>query len=229
MAALLLVTAGSAFGAEVTADRAFPAGHTKAEIILAQATSGSHDHDHDHDHGDAQIYKGYFEDSQIAERTLTDWQGDWQSVYPLLRAGALDPVMAHKAEHGDKSAGDYKAYYEVGYRTDVERITIDGDIVTFYRDGQPIAASYESDGSEILTYEKGNRGVRFIFEKVAGDAAAPRFIQFSDHRIAPAAADHYHLYWGDDRAAVLKELTNWPTYYPAALDAGEIVAEMNAH
>lgn len=77
----------------------------------------------------------------------------------------------------------------------------------------------------MLTYEKGNRGVRFIFEKVAGDEAAPRFIQFSDHRIAAAAADHYHLYWGDDRATVLKELTNWPTYYPAVLDAGEIVAE----
>ena len=49
------------------------------------------------------------------------------------------------------------------------------------------------------------------------------------HRIAPAKADHYHLYWGDDRAAVLEELTNWPTYYPSGLSAGEIVKEMTAH
>lgn len=137
--------------------------------------------------------------------------------------------MAHKAEHGDKTAEEYKAYYEVGYRTDVDRITIQGDTVTFYRDGNALAAQYASDGYEILTYEKGNRGVRFVFEKVAGDTAAPAFIQFSDHKIAPAAADHYHLYWGDDRAALLKELTNWPTYYPASLDADEIVAEMSAH
>ena len=184
---------------------------------------------HAHDHGDEKVSKGYFEDTQIVERTLVDWEGAWQSVYPYLREGALDPVMARKAEHGDKSAEDYKAYYEVGYRTDVDRITIDGDEVTFFRAGAPVAARYASDGYEILTYEKGNRGVRFIFEKVAGDAAAPRFIQFSDHRIAPAAADHFHLYWGDDRAAVLKELTNWPTYYPASMNVDEIVAEMNAH
>ena len=48
-------------------------------------------------------------------------------------------------------------------------------------------------------------------------------------KIAPGAADHYHLYWGDDRAGLLEELTNWPTYYPAALSADAIVAEMIAH
>lgn len=72
------------------------------------------DEAHAHDHGDEQIYKGYFEDSQIAPRTLA---------------------------HGNKSAAEYKTYYEVGYRTDVDRITIDGDTVTFYRDGTPVAAA----------------------------------------------------------------------------------------
>ncbi|MCR6719457.1 MAG: metal-binding protein ZinT [Chitinophagaceae bacterium] len=47
--------------------------------------------------------------------------------------------------------------------------------------------------------------MRFIFKKVEGDADTPQFIQFSDHRIAPAKADHYHLYWGNDRAALLEE------------------------
>ena len=192
---------------------------------------GGDDHAHaqGHSHGDEQIYKGYFEDSQIADRPLSDYAGDWQSVYPYLQDGTLDPVMAHKAESGDKSAEEYKAYYEVGYRTDVERITIEGDTVTFYRDGKPTSARYADDGYEVLTYKKGNRGVRFIFQKSEGDEAAPDYIQFSDHRIAPAKTDHYHLYWGDDRAALLEEVTNWPTYYPSALSAGEIVKEMNAH
>ncbi|WP_246750593.1 ZinT family metal-binding protein [Martelella lutilitoris] len=188
-----------------------------------------HDHAHTHDHGDPQIYKGYFEDSQIADRPLSDWEGDWQSVYPYLQDGTLDPVMAHKAETGSMTAAEYKAYYDTGYKTDVERITIEGDVVTFYRDGEAVEGRYESDGYEVLTYAKGNRGVRFIFEKTGGDAAAPRFIQFSDHRIAPADADHYHLYWGDDRAALLEELTNWPTYYPSSLDSDQIVDEMLAH
>jgi len=58
---------------------------------------------------------------------------------------------------------------------------------------------------------------------------ATQFIQFSDHGIAPNKAGHYHLYWGDDRAALLEEVTNWPTYYPSSMEAKEIVSEMKAH
>lgn len=187
-----------------------------------------HDHAHGHDHDD-KVYRGYFEDSQIADRTLADWEGDWQSVYPLLQDGTLDPVFAHKAESGAMTADEYRAYYDIGYQTDVERITISGDSFTFYAAGAPATARYEADGYEVLTYEKGNRGVRFIFSKVAGDEAAPQFVQFSDHAIAPQDADHFHLYWGNDRAALLEEVTNWPTYYPADLSAGEVVEEMLAH
>ncbi|WP_245453485.1 ZinT family metal-binding protein [Aquibium carbonis] len=195
----------------------------------AHAKDHGHSHDHAHDEAAQQIYKGYFEDDQIKARVLTDWEGDWQSVYPYLQDGTLDPVMAHKAEHGNMSADEYKAYYDVGYKTTVERILIDGDMVTFFEGGKPLAARYASDGHETLTYKKGNRGVRFIFKKTEGDEAAPQYIQFSDHKIAPAAADHYHLYWGNDRAALLEEVTNWPTYYPTSLSADEIVREMIAH
>ncbi|MER9048096.1 zinc metallochaperone AztD [Mesorhizobium sp. M0923] len=184
---------------------------------------------HSHDPAVQQIYKGYFEDGQVKDRALSDWAGEWQSVYPYLQDGTLDPVMAHKAEGGDQSADEYRAYYEIGYRTNVERIKIDGDTVTFFEGGKPLEARYVSDGHEILTYKKGNRGVRFIFKKTEGDAAAPEYIQLSDHKIAPEAADHYHLYWGNDRAALLEEVTNWPTYYPSSLNAKEIVSEMMAH
>lgn len=194
-----------------------------------QAHDGEDQEAHSHDHGDDQIYKGYFEDSQIQDRALSDWEGDWQSVYGYLQDGTLDPVMAHKAEGGEQTAEEYKAYYEIGYKTDVERITIEGDTVIFFKNGKPLKARYASDGRETLTYEKGNRGVRFIFKKVEGDADAPEYFQFSDHRIAPAKADHYHLYFGNDRAALLKEVTNWPTYYPSSLSAKEIVEEMMAH
>ena len=200
--------------------------------IVAVGGSGmvhGDDHGHAHSHGDDQIYRGYFDDHQIADRDLSDWEGDWQSVHTYLEDGTLDPVMAHKAEHGDMSAEEYKAYYQIGYETDVERIVIDGDSVTFFENGKPLTARYASDGHEILTYARGNRGVRFIFEKVEGDEAAPQYIQFSDHRIAPAVADHFHLYWGDDRAALLEEVTNWPTYYSSSLSAESIVREMIAH
>jgi zinc transport system substrate-binding protein len=111
----------------------------------------------------------------------------------------------------------------------VNRIEISGNTVTFFKGATKTAGTYEGDGYEILTYAKGNRGVRFIFKKTSGDQAAPVFIQFSDHIIAPQKAGHYHLYWGQDRAKILEELTNWPTYYPASYDKKQIVDEMLAH
>lgn len=196
----------------------------------AETKDKSSAHSHSHDHGDEKsVYKGYFEDDQIKPRALADWQGDWQSIYTHLQDGKLDEFIAHKAEHGDRTAEEYRAYYETGFKTDVDRIVIDDGSVTFYRDGKPLQARYESDGYEILTYKKGNRGVRFIFKKAGGDDAAPLYIQFSDHKIAPGKADHYHLYWGDDRAKILEELTNWPTYWPAGMSGDEIAHSMMAH
>ncbi|WOI58450.1 metal-binding protein ZinT [Palleronia sp. LCG004] len=191
--------------------------------------SHDHDHDHAHDHGDDDVASGHFDDDQIHPRALSDWEGEWQSVYPLLRDGTLDPVMEHKAAHGDRSVADYTAYYETGYATGTDRIVIAGDEVTFFENGEPVMGRYADDGYEVLTYEAGNRGVRYVFEKVEGDDAAPGYIQFSDHAIAPWDADHYHLYWGDDRAALLEEVTNWPTYYPADLDGEAVAREMMAH
>ncbi|WP_417414448.1 metal-binding protein ZinT [Hoeflea sp.] len=199
-----------------------------ADISAQAASDKSHSHAEKSAKSDA-IYRGYFEDSQIKARTLSDWEGDWQSVYPYLLDGSLDPVLAHKAGESEKTVEEYRAYYQTGYKTDVERIDINGDILTFYRDGNPAQAHYASDGHEILTYKKGNRGVRYIFKKTAGDDGAPMFIQFSDHAIAPNKAGHYHLYFGDDRAALLKEVTNWPTYFPSGMTADEIVEDMLGH
>lgn len=212
-------------------------------IQVAAAHDHSHDHDHEHSHEhshdhenshshehNSDIHKGIFEDEQVQERELSDWEGDWQSVYPYLQDGTLDEVFEHKADTtGKMSADEYKEYYTTGYETDVERIVIDGDTVTFFEDGQERSADYHSDGYEILTYEAGNRGVRFIFETEDTDEGMPRYIQFSDHDIYPTDAHHFHLYWGDDREALLEEVTHWPTYYPSELDADGIVSEMKAH
>lgn len=206
---------------------------------LQAQTTNDHAHDHAEEHGhdhahemteaEKQVYAGYFEDSQVQPRALTDWAGDWQSVYPLLISGALDPVMAHKAEGGEKTAEEYRAYYETGYATDVDRIVIADPLVTFYRGDQSVSGIYEAEAPEILTYEKGNRGVRFIFKQVLGDPEAPDYIQFSDHGVAPQKAWHFHLYSGDDRAGLLANVTNWPTYYPASMSEDEVVEEMIAH
>lgn len=182
-----------------------------------------------HAHADDKVYQGYFDDVAVRARPFSDYEGSWQSVYPLLSDGTLDPVMEAKSKKGDKTAAEYKAYYETGYKTDVSQVIINGEEVQFLRGADVATAKYQEDGYDILTYKKGNRGVRFSFKKISGDDAAPAFIQFSDHRIAPSKADHFHLYWGDDRSQLLKEVTHWPTYYPVSLSATEILEEMLAH
>ncbi|RHW33010.1 metal-binding protein ZinT [Oceanobacillus profundus] len=189
------------------------------------------DHDsHSHHPHDEQIYNGYFEDSQVKDRELSDWEGDWQSVYPYLKDGTLDEVFTYKSEHnGDRTAEEYKQYYAQGYETDVDRIIIEEDTVTFLKSDKELTGEYAYDGYEILTYEAGNRGVRYIFKLAEDSDELPQFIQFSDHNIYPTDAGHYHLYWGNDREALLDEVENWPTYYPKDMDGASIVHEMIAH
>nr|WP_318540482.1 metal-binding protein ZinT [Terribacillus saccharophilus] len=187
------------------------------------------DDHHGHDEESRNINAGIFEDEQVENRELSDWEGDWQSVYPYLLDGDLDEVFEHKAEEGDMTAEEYKEYYTTGYETDVERIIIDNGNVTFFQDGQELQGNYENDGYEILNYEAGNRGVRFVYKLVDGDADMPQYIQFSDHLISPTDSHHYHLYWGDNREELLEEVTHWPTYYPSNLDADGIVRDQLAH
>lgn len=195
-----------------------------------QTSEGEHNHSHSHDDETEQIYKGYFEDSQVKDRSLSDWEGDWQSVYPYLQEGTLDEVFAYKAEQkGDRTAEEYKEYYNVGYQTDVDHIVMQEDTVTFFKNGEEASGKYIYDGYEILTYDAGNRGVRYIFKLAEEAEGLPQYIQFSDHSIYPTEANHYHLYWGNDREALLDEVVNWPTYYPSEMDGHSIAYEMIAH
>ena len=47
--------------------------------------------------------------NRLKDRELSDYEGDWQSVYPLLKDGTLDEVFKHKAEDGKMSAKEYKS------------------------------------------------------------------------------------------------------------------------
>ncbi|MCW6662236.1 metal-binding protein ZinT [Aerococcaceae bacterium NML201209] len=189
---------------------------------------------HSHHHEKKPHQEGIFEDEEVKDRALTDWSGDWQSVYPYLKNNELDMVMRHKAnaEDAKKTFEEYKEYYLKGYETDVDRIIIDGETgeVSFYRGDDVKTVKYEYVGYKILTYESGKKGVRYLFTAVGETNGAPKHFQFSDHEISPTIAHHFHLYFGDEsHEELLKELENWPTYYPADLDVYEIIDEMIAH
>jgi hypothetical protein len=206
------------------------------QIIGESDVMEIHIDDHHGTDGDevaSRIYSGFFYNDEIEARELSDWEGQWQSVHTYLADGDLDEVMEHKAEAADdpeKTAEYYKEYYTKGYETDIQYIDIHGSEVTFTDEkGEQQSADYEHDGHEVLEYERGNRGVRFVFKRVGNNDKMPKYIQFSDHAIAPQEALHYHLYWGDDRQELLDEVEHWPTYYPIDYTIEQIKADMMAH
>lgn len=206
------------------------------QIIGESDVMEIHIDDHHGTDGDevaSRIYSGFFYNDEIEARELSDWEGQWQSVHTYLADGDLDEVMEHKAEAADdpeRTAEYYKEYYTKGYETDIQYIDIHGSEVTFTDEkGEQQSADYEHDGHEVLEYERGNRGVRFVFKRVGNNDKMPKYIQFSDHAIAPQEALHYHLYWGDDRQELLDEVEHWPTYYPIDYTIEQIKADMMAH
>ena len=56
----------------------------------------------------------------------------------------------------------------------------------------------KQNGKEILNYQAGNRGVRYLFEVKEPENSAYRYIQFSDHSIEPTDSQHFHIYLGNE-------------------------------
>lgn len=71
--------------------------------------------------------------------------------------------------------------------------------------------------------------MRYTFKLVDQNSHLPKYVQFSDHNIAPKKAAHFHIFMGNNKDKILKELDNWPTYYPNSLNSEEIKEEMLAH
>ena len=135
----------------------------------------------------------------------------------------------------DKTAQEYKEYYTKGYQTDVSKIAIDGKKMTMTftkNDGSSVTHTYRYDGYKILTYASGKKGVRYLFTATDSQAADNpyQYVQFSDHQIDPTTSAHFHIFFGNSsQDEILKEMDNWPTYYPEKLSGLEIAQEMVSH
>ncbi|WP_213134978.1 metal-binding protein ZinT [Citrobacter sp. FP75] len=201
-------------------------------FISSQALAHGH-----HSHGapmteiEQKASEGVFDNSNVKDRELTDWDGMWQSVYPYLLSGELDPVFKKKAEKDkSKTAEEIKAYYRKGYATKVDTIGIENGVMEFHTGNQVASCKYDYAGYKILTYTSGKKGVRYLFECKEANSNAPKYVQFSDHIIAPRKSSHYHIFMGNtSQAALLAEMDNWPTYYPYQLKAEEVIDEMLHH
>ena len=171
-----------------------------------------------------------FDDSDVEDRNLSDWNGDWQSVYPYILDGTLDAVMDKKAESGNKTAEEYKESYTASYETDIEEISIEGNTIKYTRKDSVSTATYSSEGFYIRHKDDGSKQVRYKYKKVSGDSDAPTYIVFSDHNISTAVPEHFHLYFGDSGFDdLVEEGKHFPTFYPASMTGAEIADEMIEH
>lgn len=203
-----------------------------ALLVSGQASSHAH-----HSHGkpmseaEQKAAEGMFDNEAVKDRNLTDWDGVWQSVYPYLLTGELDPVFKKKAEKDNNhSFAEIKEYYRKGYATDIETIGIENGIIEFTAHGKVSACKYHYAGYKILSYASGKKGVRYLFECKDAASSAPKYVQFSDHIIAPRQSAHFHIFTGNSsQEALLKEMDNWPTYYPYQLTEKQVVDDMLHH
>ena len=75
---------------------------------------------------------------------MSDYVGNWQSVYPFLEDGTFDQVFDYKAKlTGKMTKDEYKAYYQKGYQTDVTKINITDNTMEFIQGGQSKKYTYK--------------------------------------------------------------------------------------
>ena len=205
-----------------------------ATLALASFGSyahGSHSHSHPQSEKAIQAANGLFEESDVKDRKLSDWDGVWESINPLLLSGQLDPVLEHKAKtNKDKTVDEYREYYKKGYNTDINMIGIEDNVIEFTQGDNVTACNYTYSGYKILHYVSGKKGVRYLFECRDPQSKAPKYIQFSDHIIEPQKSAHFHLYMGNEsQEQLFEQLDNWPTYYPYTMTDAQIVDDMLHH
>jgi zinc transport system substrate-binding protein len=196
------------------------------EVVEEEIVEGM-EPEEEHSHGDED-----FEDADVKDRSLAEWTGEWQSTYPLLLNGTLDPVLEHKAEEDEKqTVEDFRRYYDTAYKTNAEKIVVGKDSITYYTNGVPNTVKYNYKGFKIIFNNSGAKRVRYLFEASGNPGSAPRYVQFSDHLIRPGEdIEHFHLYQSNtSNEALLEEWNHWPTYYPADFTGEEIVQELIGH
>lgn len=190
-----------------------------------ETVEGMQEEEHDHDHDEE------FTQEDIEDRTLTDFAGEWVSLWPMMKDGGLDEYCAHKAEEDDDPATTTETYrekYTKSWECDVKDISVKDNTITFnYLDGKTVSAEYRYAGFATKTSDSGKISVRYQFETDSADA--PKYVQFNDHGHEPGTAEHFHLYFGNDGFDAIMESTTSSYFAPASLDKEGILDMLMGH
>lgn len=172
-----------------------------------------------------------FKDDEVEDRSLSDWNGEWQSAYPFALDGTLDKAFESMAKDGEMSADEYMTYYLNGYKTDIASIEIKGDHIDFtYSDGTKVGSDYKYVGYYIQNWSTGTKAAMYRFEAENMDTDAPKYIEFNDHMIEPANAKHFHIRMSNESFdAIVDPENSWPTFFSMDMDGEEICEHLEGH
>ena len=186
------------------------------------------EHHHDHDHSKE---VSTFEDDEVQDRSLSDWAGKWQSAYPFALDGTLDDAFEAMAKEGKMTAEEYKTYYQNGYKTDITNIDIEDNHIEFtYKNGEKVGSNYKYVGAYIQSWSTGTKAAMYRFEAEDKDCGAPIYIEFNDHMIEPAEAEHFHIRMSNESFdAIVDPENSWPTFFPSSMSGEEICEHMAGH
>ena len=179
-------------------------------VKTEEMVEGMQETEHNHSHEKKEVTE---------DRTLSDYEGEWQSLYPFMDDKFKKETVSYmaEAEGFDDEEEAWNFFYE-GNKTDVRYVNIKGNEIEFVNtDGSKTTGTYEYDGFYSDCW--GETSIRYQFKNVDQNSDAPAFVQFDDHLNYPTKTEHFHLYCGDDAKAMLEIKYNWPTYYPASIES----------
>lgn len=194
--------------------------------------AGGQDHDHEHEAEDAHDHDhGSFTEADVENRTLADFAGEWQSIYPYMLDGTLDDAVRHAAEDSEMSYAEMSEYYKKGFATDIDRLVVKGNSITFHTSKGQTTVSYAYDGFIFLNYEDYDaQSAIYRFKATSKVDGRLTYLLFADHGHTAGPAEHFHLNFSETPdISVAQTLVEFPTYFPASYTAAQIAAEMAAH
>lgn len=190
-----------------------------------EMVEGMQETEHHHSHEES------FADEDVKDRILSEFDGVWKSLYPLLLNGDLDEYCEHKAEEDEDNATTKETYiekYKKSWASDTNEISIDGNTITFtYEDGNTRSAEYTYAGYNVKKSDSGSMSVRYQFQTESNDA--PKYVQFNDHGFKPGKVEHFHIYFGDDSFEALMDSKTNPYFVPSTFTTEEVLGSLMEH
>ena len=176
------------------------------EIVEGMEHEHHHEHGHDddehgHEHHDSHAHSHASEihADDIKDRSLSEFNGEWQSLYPILVSGKLEEYVEHQAEEKGKSEKEMQKEIEAKWNCGAKLVKIDGNKITLtYDNGKSVSGTYRYAGYAVKKNDEGKiTNVRYKFE--TKDKNAPKYVMFNDHGFEPAKeVAHFHFYFGDN-------------------------------